>query len=431
MAMQTGCLAVALCMPSILFAQATSRPGDNFPVFETPYFVIHTDLEKDRLREAQVRLITLGEEYARRVQPFTGHKKIAGKLPMCLFSKKADYLAAGGLPRAIAIHNGQKVLAWEPDRGEYMSGWKQTQRECWREFVHAFVSDRVPVWLDEGLGVYYGEALWTGDGYVMGAPGKRDLDVQELIRKKQLTPLVDLVALPRSKWDNLSPEESHRIENQSWSMVQFLIHASDGKHQARLNGYIEDIVAGKSAEDAFKSRFGSDGGPLGKEYQEWWTANPDFRSPYNQATMATFTSFLARAHLSGQKFKNYKEFLDDIGQGKLLNTTSQWLPIGVARDFYCGRNKVVGWSLETAGRKWPRLVWACDDGLVYTGSFQARDGRVMKVEVTATKPKARSNPPVAKIASNKSASSQPATSPADQLQHIKDRIKGYHATPGD
>ena len=38
-----------------------------------------------------------------------------------------------------------------------------------QKFAHATIGHKLPPWLDEGLAEYFGEAIFTGDGYVDGA----------------------------------------------------------------------------------------------------------------------------------------------------------------------------------------------------------------------------------------------------------------------
>ncbi len=401
------CFAVLLGSSSVLFAQA-GKPSDKFPTYETPYYIIHTDLDKDRLREAQVRLLPLAETYYKIVQPFAGGRKITKKMPLYIFSKEEDYHASGGPPQAKGNFNGKEVMEWIPDGENVDLGWKNTQHECFHQFVHALVCDNLPPWLNEGIAVYYSEAIWTGDGYVPGGiPSARYKDIQQRIKDKQLVPLMKFAAMPQEKWYTAAPEEMEHIYNQGWSMVYFLMHADNGKYQKTLNDFIRNIQAGKPVDTAFAALFGHDGGPLGKRYNEWWLALPEEPSPevYAQATVAILTSFLARATASGMKFKDINEFLDQADAGNLLNKTDQWLPdvllkkgVGEAR-----ATKEWHWFLDNS-KKFPKWSMKSDDGMIYTGAFDYVSKRVTKkgpdgkpedtfalsrlrVDVTITKPK--------------------------------------------
>ena len=54
----------------LLFSSVAT--GQNLREYQTPYYVIHTDLQGDDLREAQVRMTRMFETYRARTQGFAG-----------------------------------------------------------------------------------------------------------------------------------------------------------------------------------------------------------------------------------------------------------------------------------------------------------------------------------------------------------------------
>jgi len=54
------------------------------------------------------------------------------------------------------------------------------QHEGFQQFIHAAGGGHIPIWINEGLAEYFGEALFTGDGYVVGL-----IPPQRLARGKQ------------------------------------------------------------------------------------------------------------------------------------------------------------------------------------------------------------------------------------------------------
>ena len=383
----TACiLSVLVCLfGSPAFARG---PGDKFPTYDTPYYVIHTDLDPDALREAKARLVPLAETYYKAVQPFAGGKKVTKKFQFYLFSKEEDFHASGGPPQGKGVFNGQEVLAFMP-QGEWANeGWKNLQHECLHQFVHVFVCDNLPPWLNEGLAVYYSEAIWTGDGYVPGGiPSIRRKTIQGQIKDKSVVPLAKFLKLTQTEWVSTSGDEMLHWYNQGWSMVYFLMHADGGKYQKLLNDFIKDIQAGKPIDASFAVRFGHDGGPLGKRYDQWWTEMGEEPSPevYAQASVAILTSFLARATAGGTKFKDVNDFLDQnkeavtSNKGDFPNKTDQWLPgaLLMSACLEAQDQKDWHWFLDN-GKKFPKWIMKSDDGMVYTGTFDYVPKRVTK-----------------------------------------------------
>src|SRR5262245_11386770 len=61
--------------------------------YDSPYYVIHTDLTGDDVKEASVRMTRMAEEYYNRTRDFSG--QINSRLPFKLFKNRKDYIAAG------------------------------------------------------------------------------------------------------------------------------------------------------------------------------------------------------------------------------------------------------------------------------------------------------------------------------------------------
>ena len=63
--------------------------------YEVDYYIIHSDLDLDVVREAAVRMARMVEGYRDRTIAFSG--TIRRRLPVYLFRRYEDYLKAGGL----------------------------------------------------------------------------------------------------------------------------------------------------------------------------------------------------------------------------------------------------------------------------------------------------------------------------------------------
>src|SRR3954453_10783763 len=81
-------LLVLLALPLLAAAPAKLKeyPGR--------YYIIHTDLTGDELREADLRMTKMAEEYHKRNEAFAG--SITRKFPIFLYREREDYLKAGG-----------------------------------------------------------------------------------------------------------------------------------------------------------------------------------------------------------------------------------------------------------------------------------------------------------------------------------------------
>src|SRR4051812_49116403 len=81
-------------------AQRAGRGTEDLPPgmkqYDSPYYIVYTDLDPERAQEALLRMTRMAEEYHERTKEFSG--AIRQKFPFYLFTKKEDYYAAGAPP---------------------------------------------------------------------------------------------------------------------------------------------------------------------------------------------------------------------------------------------------------------------------------------------------------------------------------------------
>ena len=100
--------------------------------YDSAHYVIHTDLDPDSVREATIRLTKMCHEYTRRTSAF--NIRINQKLPISMFSKHADYMAAGGPPGSAGVFTGDRLMATMGPVAQAFS-WSTVQHEGFHQFV--------------------------------------------------------------------------------------------------------------------------------------------------------------------------------------------------------------------------------------------------------------------------------------------------------
>ncbi|MBV8782403.1 MAG: hypothetical protein JO353_13490, partial [Phycisphaerae bacterium] len=154
--------AILLSAATAVAADEDSVPPRKMPLYETRYYNVFTDLDPERAREACIRMTKMAEEYHARTAGFAGN--IAEKLPFYLFKSADEYYAAGGLPKSAGVFNGERLMAMaDPRIGKEI--WHVVQHEGFHQFVHAVIGGEIPIWVNEGMAEYFGESIFTGDGF--------------------------------------------------------------------------------------------------------------------------------------------------------------------------------------------------------------------------------------------------------------------------
>ncbi len=291
-------LAVCLVLPLPL--AAAQAPARELPVHEGRYYVIHTDLTGEDLREAELRMSKMAEEYKTRTREFSG--TIGHKFSFFLFQNREDFYAAGGQRGSAGMFNANTntlmALAGEEIGAQT---WHVVQHEGFHQFARAVIGGELPIWVNEGLAEYFGESLFTGDGFISGAiPPSRLKRVKKQFRDGAFRPIKEMMFLDHRTWNEELDQANY---DQAWSMVQFLAHAEDGRYQRAFVGFMRQIGTGVQWDRAWLANFGSAEG-FEDKWKSYWLKLPDSSTPevYLKALMQTMTSALARETAQRQKF---------------------------------------------------------------------------------------------------------------------------------
>ncbi|HUT35764.1 MAG TPA: DUF1570 domain-containing protein [Planctomycetota bacterium] len=362
-----------------------ARLPANLPKTATRFYDIYSKLDEATLREAGARLTAMAKDYHRRTSGFP--RQVRSKLPIYLFDSMEAYLAAGGLKGSHGVYLGEAVLGvCTPGRPAAL--WDLLQHECWHQFARQSVGGRWPPWLNEGLAEYYSEALWTGDEFVTGVISPfRLARVQAAICAKKLKPLLRFVDMDQKTWNADVATENY---DQAWSLVHFLAHGPNERYRDALVALIKAAAQSKPPLESFRGVFGRKANDLQGEWEQWCLSlKPDAtRDRYLQAIVGTLTSFLARAHAQGLRFKSAADFLAAGRDGRLVKAAQAskalWLPASLLEANLKLAERLRTWTLDTGGAS-PVLRLRIEGLGTLTGSFDLQGSRSVDVNVRVTR----------------------------------------------
>ncbi len=356
-------------------------------VYDSPYYTIHTDLDADDVNEAIIRMTRMFEEYHQRTSAFSG--EIRTKLPFYLFKNAGEYHAAGGPPETGGVFTGNALLAIAGDHANTRT-WHVVQHEGFHQFAAAVIGGDIPVWVNEGLAEYFGEAVFTGDSfYTGGIPAMRLRRLKGEISPRDgahsaLLSVPELMMMSHTAWN---AKISGLNYDQAWSMVYFLAHGEDGKYQKPFNAFMIGLSNRKTWEKSWKDTFGDANG-FEEHWRKYWIdAPPDPTDAlYARATVATLTSFLGRCAAQKQTFASFEEFSNAAETGSLKITRADWLP-----------GSLISSALATVhlrekdGARYVLthhdvITCTLPDGTRQVGSFTLRNGIVQNVKVVDLPP---------------------------------------------
>lgn len=292
---------------SIAHAQQERSPARTGPEWfsragkevRSKHYRILSDLDADDTQAFSAHLDLFHAEYARRL---AGISQQAPEVPFVLmFQREADYLAvlrahyginatgSGGM--FFVSPNGAALAFW-------IEGLPRTrifhviQHEGFHQYAFSRFAGALPPWVNEGLAEYFGEAIVVEGRVIVGQSSPRSVElVKKAIDQGATIEFLRLLTMTGNQWEsNIRAGNASMQYLQSWSMVQFLGWAENGRYQRPFEEYLRLLRAGRGSEAAFVQAFGTnDVGSFERAWKEWALA----AKPSAFAAAAARITFLA------------------------------------------------------------------------------------------------------------------------------------------
>jgi Protein of unknown function (DUF1570) len=368
---KTRRLAAALVI--IAFIAPVRAFAGQMIVYETKYYILHTDIDRESQREVAAHIDRMAEEYYERTKEFSG--AIRRKFSFFLYSSPQDYWASGAPRQSAGMFDGTQLKAIA---GRQLSDrmWQVVQHEGFHQFARSVIGGNLPPWMDEGLAEYFGEAQFCGDSFVSGiVPQWRLERIRKSIRGDRFGPVASMMNLTSDQW-NQNLTMSHY--DQAWSMVHFLAHADNGRYRQAFVGFMQQLAKGQTPDAAWQASFGPADG-FEQRWRDYWLNLPDNPTAdlYDESSVLTLTSFFARAWDQKQTFSDFGAFADAAEAGTLKIDDAEWLPPSLlAHAIHEARGLIKAGGDVTikpaAKGKLPTIIWTMLDHTVIVGSFKTR-----------------------------------------------------------
>lgn len=342
-------MGLSLAAPLGLAAQGDQRPAATISTAglrQTPtaHYTIYSDLSDQQLEEVIPRIERMASEYQRRTA-YLASQKDDRRLPFYLFSRKEDYVRAGGSADSAGTFDGERLLAVVGDAVDERA-WHVIQHEAFHQHLMARLGTTLPIWLNEGMAEYFGESLFTGDGFVSGVvPAWRLERVRKSVAAGETLPLIKLLAVTHEVWNR-----EIRLQNydEVWALVQFLAHADNGRYQDGLVRYLQATAKGQDPLKSFRECIGE---PDVIEKQ-WMAYLQDFSDSegnrvYGQVAAQTIASYLARANLSRQTVNGYDHLLDLAKANNLEQPRTAPLPASLLLGYASWAGQLGLWEVDS------------------------------------------------------------------------------------
>lgn len=280
--------------------------GPSHPFFEraggeirSRHYRILSDLPTTDTRAYASHLDLMYEEYARRM---AGLPQQAPEVPyVMMFARESDYLDV--LRRIHGINaTGSGGMFFVSPTGAALAFFVESlprtrvlhvlQHEGFHQFAHSRFAGRLPMWVNEGLAEFFGEAVVVEDRVVVGqaSPGPVAM-VRRAVEQGTTVDFLRMLTMTGDEWNaNVRAGNAAIQYVQAWSMVQFLGWAENGRHRAGFERFLRLLHAGAPGDRAFIEAFGTDDV---RSFENAWREWARTCRPSSFGTAALRLSYLA------------------------------------------------------------------------------------------------------------------------------------------
>lgn len=158
------------------------------------------------------------------------------------------------------VNNDDKGLATYLEASDPDWTLQTLRHEGFHQFAFAFIGTNLPLWVNEGLAEYFAEGIVVRGRIMPGiVPGRRLAAVRSAIANNTALDFKQLIAMNSQTWQGLMetrPDHGAMLYNQSWSMVQFLIHGDNGRYTKPFEQYLKLLATDIDSVKAFEQAFG-------------------------------------------------------------------------------------------------------------------------------------------------------------------------------
>ncbi len=264
---------------------------------------IKTDLPPDDIRELARHLNFMYDAMAARLGRLP--QRQPERLNVLIFQERDDYLATlmerysvdarftGGV---FFVRGDESALAIWTENLPRQRVLNVLQHEAFHQFAFSRFGGNLPIWVNEGLAEFFGEAVLVGRDLIIGQTSERTLErVRESIEDGSHVPFRDMVNVSSEQWRAAMAAGRGRVQyDQAWSMVQFLIYGENGRYRPAFEQYLWLLNEGVTSEQAFMRAFETDDV---EAFEQRWLAYAREARPSSFLTAMQRIEFLAEGAL--------------------------------------------------------------------------------------------------------------------------------------
>jgi len=238
----------------------TRKSGDMW-IVDTPHYQFETDHEPKAAQLIASHQEALFLELYRRMgktKPETAIKRMQVRV----FTTERQYKQAMGenAEGSQGLYTGSVIGGYAPP--DDLERLLETLRhEGTHQFVRQFIGDKCPVWLNEGLAVFFQYAQFEKGVLKIGQVPLMTLNIlKKAMDEGKLISMSEMLSMSYDGWSAAVRAKTPRANiqyPQAWSIVHFLEAGDGGKYRTPLLQYIYFLSRGQASDRAWAKAFGT------------------------------------------------------------------------------------------------------------------------------------------------------------------------------
>lgn len=240
---------------------------------KTEHYLVKTDIDERVCKRAGKAMEQLYRAYNTIFR--LGNKTAKKKVEVIIFDKEEDFRKYANetsvKPREDTLgffrahgDGSSQIVTFKRRTDEF-----DTMSTLYHEATHQFITMKLgvknppPLWLNEGMAVYFENSRWVKEKLKTGfIPRERLKQLQRAIRNDEYVHLADLIKRDRDTYDSLCYAEG-------WSLVYFFVKVKRGAYAKRVVKYLDMLEKGENPDRAFRKCFTRDLDKLEKAWKEF------------------------------------------------------------------------------------------------------------------------------------------------------------------
>ncbi len=292
------------------------------------HYRIRTDLPMDRANELARHLNVMYDEFFRRLAALPA--RAPAPMTVLLFENSIDYLETLQFKYGIDAAGTGGMFFVKP-AGTALAIWVEElprrriehviQHEGFHQFAWSRFGGDLPLWVNEGLAEFFGNAVVVGRSVIIGQSSSVVVaDVKRLIERDETVEFTRMLAMSPEQWSvAVRDGRAAALYHQAWSMVQFLVYGDGGRYAKAFEQYLKLINTGFLSPEAFRRAFETDDIDA---FESRWRQYAASARPSGFLTALQRMEFLAEGARELARRGTVADSLDELREGLAAITFS-------------------------------------------------------------------------------------------------------------